>query len=198
MYWRNSNFQLRNFIAGKCHTADEAYRELKQQFEDRDLAVRNAEASQLRAEAKIMRANEIIESETTSDADKLEAEADLVEFRVFEEQGKNVLEAAVRERDFIQSLIDEVQPHRKYAHLPDHEAFQLAQEEEWAEELKWRAENFLGSQGFIPHDHLAAMRLHPAWETKLLPYVEGLIESNKHGHTFLTHHAPPMLEHKDG
>ena len=194
MYWQNSNFQLKHFIAGNCHTADEAYRVLKQQWEDRDLAVRNAEASQMRAEAKNMRCREKLTNKDSSEADQLEALADLKEMEVFEEQGKAVLDAAERERDYIQHLIDEVQPYRKYAHLPDHEAHQLAQEEEWMEELKWRAENFLGSQGFIPSDHLATMRMHPAWDEHLLPHVQTLVEMSKSGKNILTHHAPPMIE----
>lgn len=197
MYWQNSNFQIKHFIVGSCHTADEAYRKLKQQWEDRDLAVRNVEASQLRQQAKMARCQDVFDNPDSSEADILEAQADLAEMKVFEDQGRGVLEAAIRERDYIASLMEELQPYRKYAHLPDHEAFQLSQEEEWKEELKWRAENFLGSQGFIPHDHLATMRMHPAWDRELLPHVEGLIEANRHGHAFLTHHAPPLLENKE-
>ena len=197
MYWKNSNFQIKYFIAGKCHTADEAYRQLKQLLEDRDLVVKNSEAAQLRAQAKKARCNETINMEKSTEADILEAKADLAEMEVFAEQGKEALEQAKRECEYIRSLIDELQSYRKYAHLPDHEAFQLAQEEEWLEELKWRAENFLGSQGFIPHDHIAAMRMHPEWDKQIRPYVQHLIEASRRNEDILPYHPPPMLEKQD-
>ena len=56
MHWRNSNFQIKHFIAGKCHTPDEAYRMLLQQWEDRELAIRTANVSSLRAEATVAKA----------------------------------------------------------------------------------------------------------------------------------------------
>lgn len=196
MHWRNSNFGIRHFIANKCHTADEAYRVLCELYEDRDVAIKNAEAASLREKAKRTKAESIL----TSDApewEKMEAEAELIELDAFKKQGDDVLDAGIRERDYIQSLIAEIQPLRKYAHLPDHEAYQLAQEEEWKHELVWRAQNFLASQGNIPHDHLATMRLHPAWEDTLLPQIEHIIDLQKAGKGFLPMHTPVLsLEDK--
>lgn len=62
MHWRNSNFQIMAFIVSKCHTPDEAYRQLQQLREDRDVAIRNATASEKRAEAKTLRARYVIEN----------------------------------------------------------------------------------------------------------------------------------------
>lgn len=197
-YWKNSNFQIKHFIVGTCHTVDEAYRQLYQLWEDRDVAIRNAESSALRAKAKLLKAQQVLDSSTTDEIAKLEAEADIVEFNAFKDQSVSVLKQAIAERDYIKSLMDEVEPHRKYSHLSLEEAFQATQEEEWFEELKWRAENFLASQGNIPHDHLATMRLHPAWETQLLPYVAFLIEEHKQGRVLIPAHKTPIpaLENK--
>lgn len=198
-HWRNSNFQIKHFIAGKCHTPDEAYRQLYELWEDRDIAVRNAEASALRAKAKLLAAKRVMDTPNADEVAKLEAEADVVEFKAFKDQSDAVLEQAVRERDYIKGLMGEVKPFCKYKDLPHHEAFQLAQEEEWLEELKWRAENFIASQGTIPHDHLATMRLHPAWEDKLLPYVNTVVTNMQQGKlTAPAHSSPlPVLENKN-
>ncbi|MGF3990643.1 hypothetical protein ACQX7T_15570, partial [Staphylococcus aureus] len=37
--------------------------------------------------------------------------------------------------------------------------------------LMRRAENYLLSQGSIPHDHFETMRLHPEFSTVILPHV---------------------------
>jgi len=191
MHWRNSNFQIRNFLAGKCHTADEAHRMLCELYEERDVAIKNAEATDLRTQAKVLRA-ELAVRDSTTEADKLEAKADLVEVNAFKIQGMAVLAQAIRERDYIQSLLDEVQPFRKYGHLPDEEAHQLIQEEEWKIELMWRAENFLTSQGTIPHDHLSTMRLHPSFEAELMPYVQQLSNKLESRQSKLEMHKTPL------
>ncbi|MCK5307110.1 MAG: hypothetical protein KAJ73_00730 [Zetaproteobacteria bacterium] len=199
MHWKNSNFGIRNFIANGCHTPDEAYRMLKQLYEERDLAVRNVKAEQLRTEAKAQRARMVLNN---ADADRptlLEAEADLVEIEAFKEHGEMLLADAKRERAYIQSLIDQVQPLRKFAHLPDPEAFQECQEEHWKLELLWRAENFMATQGFIPHDHMATMRLHPAWKAEIHPRLIELEAhfTDKETRHQLEGHAPQLIEHKD-
>lgn len=198
MHWRNSHFQITNFIAGSCHTPDEAYRKLMELREERDVAIKNVKASLLREQAKIKKAEHIIASDAP-EWDKLEAQADLEEINAFKEQSQACYEEAVRERDFIDSLIEQIKPHRKFAHLPDHEAHQAAQLEEWKDELKFRAENFLASQGTIPHDHLATMRMHPAWQTELLPHVRQISEMiSKGNNTALpTKYAPVLVDMTD-
>ena len=174
MHWRNSNFGIKYFIANSCHTADEVYRKLCELKEERDVAIKNVNASILRQQAKIKKANSIIKNIMSKEWEVLEAQADLEEIKAFKEQGQACYEEALRERDFIQSLIDQIQPHRKYSHLPDYEAHQMAQQEEWKLELVFRAENFLMSQGSIPHDHLATMRAHPEFNSYILPNIDSV------------------------
>jgi hypothetical protein len=69
----------------------------------------------------------------------------------------------------------ELEPFRKYAHLSILEATEASQRDEWLEELKTRAENFLVTQGTIPHDHLNTMRCHPDFKTHLVPHVSNLM-----------------------
>jgi len=174
------------------------HRVAKELYEDRDVSIKNAEASKLRSEAKRKRAQHIIDSEA-NEVEKLEAQADLVELVAFEDQGKAVLEAAIKERDYIQSLIDKIQPYRKFPHLSDYDAAQAAQSEEWKLELIWRAENFLASTGSIPSDHLSTMRLHSAWEQEILPAIQKIqhtmLEGTKTGNPYLPVHQPgiPLL-----
>lgn len=190
MHWRNSAFQTTFFIAGKCKTPDEAYRVLLQQLEERDVAIKNAHASKKKEEAKVLKAEAEIrrikreyekvstefdeeKDESRKDdlayqmdvltADILEKEGDLLEVEAFKQQTTDCYFAALEEYEFIKSLIDKIKPLRKYKELPENEAHQMAQWEEWREELKKRAENFLQTQGFIPHDHLETMKAHPEW-----------------------------------
>ena len=194
MHWRNSHFQITNFIAGSCHTPDEMYRKLMELREERDLAIKNVKSSLLREQAKIKKAEHIIASDAP-EWEKLEAQADLEEVNAFKEQSEACYEEAIRERDFIDSLIEQVTPLRKFAHLPDHEAHQLAQQEEWKHELMFRAENFLASQGTIPHDHLATMRMHPAWQSELLPHIQQVRVLIDQGHSnALPTKLAPLLE----
>lgn len=164
MYWRNSNFQILYFLVGKCHTPDEAYRQLLQLHEERDTAVKAQEAYVCQHEAKRLRALRILRNPLRSKAAKLDAQAVLIEQQILAQQQKNCLDQAVRERTFIEELIARIEPLRKFAHLPDYEAHQQTQREEWYLELVKRAENCLLGQGYIPHDQLAAMRAHPDWE----------------------------------
>lgn len=179
MHWRNSKFQIVAFLGGACHTPDEAYRKLKELREERHVAIEASKAEILRTAAKLIKANRLLSSDDP--AERLEAQADIVEHEAFEEQSKACFDEAVRERDFIDELIKRVEPHRKYKDLPDHEAHQLAQSEEWFYELKFRAENFLATQGVIPHDQFATMRMHPLFEEKLYPYILELNQAIKSG-----------------
>ena len=179
MHWRNSNFQIKNFIAGSCHTPDEAYRKLKELKEERDVAISNANASLVRNKIKRLKAEKQLVS--SDELEQLEGKATLMEMDAFEQQAKDVYEQAVRESQYIQTLLNEVEPYRKYKDLPDYEANQLAQEEEWLLELKYRAENFLLSLGTIPADQLSTMRMHPQWKLVIEPYItqlSNMIRSN--------------------
>jgi hypothetical protein len=61
---------------------------------------------------------------------------------------------------------------RKYSHLSDIDAAEAMQAVEWGLELKRRAENYLLTSGTIPHDHFNTMRMHPQFQTLLLPHIE--------------------------
>ena len=69
-------------------------------------------------------------------------------------------------------LMAELEPQRKYKHLPLLEATEAAQPEEWALEFKHRAENYLLSIGTIPADQLEAMRKHPDFDAVILPHIK--------------------------
>ena len=72
--------------------------------------------------------------------------------------------------------MDELEPQRKYAHLPLLEAAQAAQREEWLLDFERRTENFLLSKGTIPEDHLNAMRNHPDFETNIVPFIADVLQ----------------------
>ena len=181
----NSQFQYLAFLVGRCHTADEAYRILSNELENRDLAINTYQADQLARQAEEMRLRH--EEETAATPwERLKATAELAKMRAAAPIGIACYEEALRERDFIQSLITKIQPHRKYAALPDHEAMQACQREEWAAELKFRAENFLLSEGRIPADHFGTMRLHPDFEADILPHVETVLQLAKQGRRALS------------
>lgn len=151
MNWQNSDFQIAFFIVGKCATVDEAYRVLCSQIESREVAVEAAHAVGI--EERMAKAERTF--------------ANGVEIRCFR--------AALHELEFMYELKRRLEPHRKYAHLPDEEAHQLAQSEEWLYTLVRRAENMLMAQGMIPWDHFEAMRLHPAYSTVIEPRINQLI-----------------------
>lgn len=170
----NHDFQILHFIVGDCHTADGAYGILSDLRDDRTAALKSYEVAQLRSAAKAARARAAREAAETSEADRLEAQADLEEIHSAEELNKKNHAAAVAELAFIEKCIEAVGPHRKFRHLPDPEAHEAAQAEEWKLELIRRAENHLLTSGTIPADHFSTMRLHPAFLSEILPTIEGI------------------------
>ena len=73
----------------------------------------------------------------------------------------------------------ELEPQRKFKHLPMLEANEAAQREEWLGELKERAENFLLTTGTIPHDHFHHMRCHPDFEKEIAPHIRKISGSTR-------------------
>jgi hypothetical protein len=73
--------------------------------------------------------------------------------------------------------MDEIRPHCK--HYSDNILLmsEAAQQDEWLGELKQRAENFMITQGSIPHDHFQTMRMHPQFKTQLVPHIQGLFDT---------------------
>ena len=166
----NHDFQILHFLVGSCHTPDGAYSLLCDLREGRSDALKAVKASKLREQAKTIRAQRKISS--SDPAEQLEGQADLAEIQAHAETTANNIAAAEQELAFIQTCIDKLQSMRKYSHLPDSQAHEACQQEEWRLELLYRAENFLLTQGTIPHDHFATMRQHPAFLTDILPALE--------------------------
>jgi hypothetical protein len=166
----NHDFQILHFLAGACHTPDGAYALLCDLRDDRADALKQAAAAHLRERAKILRAERRIASE--DEVERLEGQADLAEIEGHAETLAKNLAAAQAELDFTEQCITRLQPLRRYAHLPDAEAHEACQREEWRLELMNRAQNFLLTSGTIPHDHLATMRQHPDFGASILPAIQ--------------------------
>ena len=166
----NSDFQLRYFIANNCHTADIAWCVLYEQKLDIFTKLEATKAKLVRRQAKRLEIDEKLKS--ASEIDRLNAQADLIDW----ESGEGMLEMAIKgaeqELATIESLMAELEPQRKYGHLPVLEASQAAQREEWLLEFKRRTENYLLSIGTIPEDQLNAMRNHPDFEAEIVPHVK--------------------------
>lgn len=183
----NSDFQLRHFMANNCHTADIAWCLMYEQKLDIQIKLESTKAKMLRRKAKRIEIEEGLES--TDPIKQLNAQADLIEWQ----SGDGLLEMALlgaeQEIATITSIMNELEPQRKYAHLPLLEAAQAAQREEWLLEFQHRSENYLLSRGTIPEDQLQAMRSHPDFETQLVPYITGIVEkiaTNKNKMSLLT------------
>lgn len=167
----NSDFQLKHFFVGSCHTPDGAYAVLYSEKIALEDKLRHSEAQKLRREAKIAAANEVLDDSSSTMSACLNAKADMAEAYADYGTWKLNVEAAKNELETILGLMADLEPHRKYSHLPLLEANEASQEEEWMRELMYRAENFLITQGTIPHDHFARMREHPKFLSEILPYV---------------------------
>jgi hypothetical protein len=176
----NTDFQIVHFLVGSCHTPDAAYALLCDLREDRENALNQVKASELRQRAKILRAQAKIAS--VCEAEQLEGEADLAEIEGFRASTERNVAAAQAELATIDKCISIVQPMRRYAHLPDPEAHQAAQSEEWMHELITRATDALTTTGTIPTDQFATMRMHPAFKSHILPaltHVRELVRTGK-------------------
>jgi hypothetical protein len=172
----NSDFQLRHFIAGSCYTADGAWALLYNQLLDMRIKHDHTKAQLIRRKVKLLELEKRI-IEATNEIEKLQVEADLIEFR----SGEGLLELALagseKEIETIKILMDELEPQRKYAHLPLLEATEAAQREEWLGEFKNRVENYLLTQGTIPQDQLEAIRKHPDFEDAIVPHISNVMIS---------------------
>jgi hypothetical protein len=167
---QNHDFQIAYFIAGSCHTADGAYAILNDLKDDREMALAAYESGQLKKKIKILKAEKLLNSK--DEIKRLEGEAELAEINSHKGLEEKNYRAAITELAFINTCIEKVQPFRKFAHLPDAESHEAAQQEEWKLELQQRAENYLLTTGSIPTDHFSTMRMHPEFQTSLLPHIE--------------------------
>jgi len=186
-------------MAGSCFTPDGAWMLMYGQKIDREAVVQSCEAQRIRREAKILDAQAVIDDPNASKTDKMRAEADIIEADAHFYTWSTNMEAAQMELATIKSIMEELEPHRKYAHLPLLEANEAAQRDEWLGEFKNRVENFLFSTGTIPEDHLRAMRNHPDFQTELLPHIQGVmtkLAGAKNAIECLTNHSEYFLEDK--
>ena len=160
-------------MANSCHTADTAWCLMYEQRLDIKIKLDTTRARVLRRQAKLIKINLALSSD--DEETRLNAQADLIEW----ESSEGLLELAIKGAEMelatIESIMAELEPQRKYGHLPVLEASQAAQREEWCLEFKRRTENYLLSIGTIPEDQLNAMRNHPDFEQQIVPHVENLM-----------------------
>ena len=195
----NSDFQLRHFIAGGCHTADGAWNVLYEQMLDVQIKLEHTKAQVLRREARRLDLEQSLKSSELTPSDMLRVKADIMDWQSAEGLNELAIAGAERELATIKSLMAELEPHRKYGHLPLLEATEAAQRDEWREEFKSRIETYLISQGTIPEDQLRAMRNHPDFMTDLVTHirrVSAMLESSADRLSLLNRHEPLFLEHK--
>jgi hypothetical protein len=195
----NSDFQLRYFLAGSCYTTDGAWALLYGQKIDMEVKIEHSKAQKMKRDAKIMENEAILADPDKRPWEKMVAEANIIESKSAEDTWRNNHEAAIMELKCINDLMAELEPQRKYAHLPMLEANEAMQQEEWLGELMGRVENFILSQGSIPHDHLSTMRCHPDFETKIVPHIKQVfqkISNTSDRLELLTQQMPPFLENK--
>ena len=182
-YRTNHDFQNAYFLAGKCHTPDAAYATLCDQRDSRVDAVANYHVQQKRTAAKRMRLEDE-RSRELHQARILEIEADLEEINNGEKAGHVCYAAALDELAFLERCIEAVQPLRKYKHLPDPEAHEAAQREEWLLELIERAEDMYFCHGTLSPDHLTTMRAHPDFLQVIAPALMSMQDAVQKGNRF--------------
>lgn len=178
----NHDFQIAYFIAGSCHTPDAAYSILCDLKEDRENAINMFKASEKRELAKQLKINKLKASADPEEV--LEGEALELEMQAMAGTVARNLAAAKAELATIEKCIEKLQPLRVYAHLPDPEAHEAAQHDEWKLELIHRAQNSLLTVGHIAPDQFSTMRMHPAFKTEILPainHISGLLSQVQQG-----------------
>lgn len=204
MHWRNSQFQTIYFIIGKCHTADEAYRVIMQQLEEREQAVEQGKISEDEFKLRRMKTENNIKS--SNSITKYEGEIEMKKIDVDYKYYKLNFEEAEREVLFLRECRDKLEPFRVYRDYPEHIANQLIQQEEWKHELILRAKEFILTRGTIPEDQLRTLTLHPEFKTAILPILDLTMKALKEGNgmDILTNNKLPefkkqilMLENKE-
>ena len=169
---KNTDFGLRYFLAGGCFTPDGAYALIYAQTEETKLRLETARASVLRQDAKIGRLKQALTNPDLTEFDRMELEADEIEYNAHREMFEINYRAVQQEYDTLNALLDELRPLCKYDTSNILELEQLAQRDEWIGEMKARAENMMLSNVIgIPYDHLSAMRQHPDFKQKILPHL---------------------------
>jgi len=165
----NSDFQIRHFIAGSCHTPDGAYVLLMAQMETAAAALVEAQAKGLELRADLDDAE--LEA-ASADAHPLRSQARLLRIKQAMLAHQRRSEGATAEAATIWAALDELRPQCRYADKPLAEQAELAQRDEWREELKHRAENMMAQAATgISSDQISAMRMHPDFQSDILPHI---------------------------
>lgn len=147
------------------------------QMIDREAVVKVCEAAKLKQQAKRLELESIINNQDSKEYEVLRAKAELMEMDAHKYTADMNFEAAKKELQTIKDIMAELEPQRKYAHLPLLEANEAAQRDEWAGEFKNRIENYLATIGTIPEDQLRAMRNHPDFANELLPHITSVVRA---------------------
>lgn len=169
MYWKNSQFQIINFIAGKCFTPDEIYRVLSELEVDRVLAINEYDAFKVETEGRLQELNSLTNPNYRDVAETLRLKSTL-------EHSTNCYTQAVSELEFIKESKSRVDKHRIYKNLPDSEAFQMCQQLEWKLRLENQARLQLMSSGQVSEELLNTIRVHPD-KSEILDSIQLLISS---------------------
>jgi hypothetical protein len=179
----NSDFQLRHFIAGSCHTPDGAWSLLYEQMIDIQIKLEATKARLIRRQIRREELQEALNNPSLSKKERMALEADLIEFNSGEGLLELALKGAEQELASIKDMMKELEPMRQFAHLPILEASEAAQRLEWLGEFKTRCENYLVSMGTIPHDQIETMRKHPDFQAEIVPFVQNLsLQLEQSGH----------------
>lgn len=190
----NHDFQLRHFLAGSCHTPDAAWTLLYSQKIDMESKLKTAKAQAIDRKIKTLEAENLL---TSADpimrlqGEKIQAELEASQC-IFD---MNV-EGAEKELETIVTLMEELEPLCKYAHLPILERNEACWREEWCLELIRRAENNLLAYGTIPPDQLETMRQHPDFKERIVPKILELtakIQTQDRSKTFRELEESPLL-----
>lgn len=168
----NTDFQILYFLIGSCHTIDGVYSLLCELKEEREDAVKSIESMELKTKASILKAERLLASD--DEIDQLLGKAELSEIEARKETFEKNVKAAREELGFINTCIDRLQSYRRYSHLPEQEAHLAMQRDEWRLELINRAENSLMTSGTIASDEFNTMRMHPDFETDILPEINNI------------------------
>lgn len=178
LYWKNSAFQTVAFIVGKCFTADEAYRKVTLQLEERERAIVKNQSAKKRAMAKLKKAEHVLNSEA-EEWDRLEAEADIEEIQSDLEYTQKLEKATQDEVAFLRSVLQHLDKFRNFKDLSDSEAFQKVQRIEFLYKFIRKAEASIALTGNVTPDAFEAMRAHPDFEEKILPTIQSMMEARK-------------------
>lgn len=169
---KNTGFDYRNFFIGKCHTPDGALLAIRGQKMHIESDLELSKCQAIDNEIKLLEANDILDNPESSKIDKLRANKAIIETNNAIKMFDRNIAGATQELANLTNLEAELLPLCKYAELDFIETQELIQRDEWAGELKARAENMMLSQMTgIPWDHMETMRAHPDFAEKILPHI---------------------------